>query len=114
MDKNTEKQETVKEEKGKAMQEDLVSAKKRKEELEICTKKVIDMVDKKGNEAEKRKDITHLKALLIESNKIQKKDIPAQEKKELMYNKGEGIGLNSRWFAVIIKQSYLLCYLNLR
>ena len=87
MDKNTEKPETVKGRKRKALKEELVSAKKRKEKLEIITQKLIDTADKKTKEAEKKKDVTHLKALLIEANtskeksgKIQKKDLPVQEK----------------------------------
>ena len=67
--------------------EDLTSAKKAKEDLVKVSKKLVDTADRKAKEAEKQKDATAMKALLMESNatrsrseEIQKKDIPAQEK----------------------------------
>ena len=83
MDRNTENKETAKRRKRMVLQE-LLSAKKRKGEFEIVSKKLIDTTDQKVKEAEKRKDVTHLKALVIEPNasrekseKIQKKGMPA-------------------------------------
>ena len=67
--------------------EDLTSAKKAKEDLVKVSKKLVDTADRKAKEAEKQKDATAMKALLMESNaarsrseEIQKKEIPAQEK----------------------------------
>ena len=61
--------------------------KEEKLELERVSKKLLDTADKKAKDAEKKKDVTVMKALLIESNasreraeQIQKKDIPAQDK----------------------------------
>ena len=75
------------ERKRKALEEDLIAAKKEKLELERVSKKLFDTTDKKAKDAEKKKDATLMKALLIESNasrerakQIQKKDIPAQDK----------------------------------
>ena len=67
--------------------EDLTSAKKAKEDLVKVSKKLVDTADRRAKEAEKQKDATAMKALLMESNaarsrseEIQKKEIPAQEK----------------------------------
>ena len=86
MEKKEEKEKTEKGRKRKALEEDLIAAKK-KLELERVTKKLLDTADKKAKDAEKKKDATVMKALLIESNasreraeQIQKKDIPAQDK----------------------------------
>ena len=80
-----EKEKTEKGRKRKALEEDLIAAKKL--ELERVSKKLLDTADKKAKDAEKKKDATVMKALLIESNasreraeQIQKKDIPAQDK----------------------------------
>ena len=66
--------------------EELTSAKKAKEDLEKVSKKLV-TADKKAKEAEKQKDSTAMKALLVESNaarsrseEIQKKFIPGLEK----------------------------------
>ena len=82
-----EREKTVKGRKRKALEEDLIAAKKEKLELERVSKKLLDTADKKAKDAEKKKDATVMKALLIESNasreraeQIQKKDIPAQGK----------------------------------
>ena len=62
--------------------EELTSAKKAKEDLEKVSKKLVNTADKKAKEAEKQKDSTAMKALLVESNarsrseEIQKKEIP--------------------------------------
>ena len=87
MEKKEEKEKTEKGRKRKALEEDLIAAKKEKLELERVSKKLLDTADKKAKDAEKKKDATVMKALLIESNasreraeQIQKKDIPAQDK----------------------------------
>ena len=84
MEKKEEKEKTEKGRKRKALEEDLIAAKKEKLELERVSKKLLDTAAK---DAEKKKDATVMKALLIESNasreraeQIQKKDIPAQDK----------------------------------
>ena len=75
------------EERERPLEEDLIAAKKEKLELERVSKKLLDTADKKAKDAEKKKDATVMKALLIESNaskeraeQIQKKDIPVQDK----------------------------------
>ena len=67
--------------------QELTSAKKAKEDLERVSKKLVNTADKKAKEAEKQKDSTAMKVLLVESNaarsrseEIQKKEIPGQEK----------------------------------
>ena len=87
MEKKEEKEKTEKGRKRKALEEDLIAAKKEKLELERVSKKLLDTAGKKAKDAEKKKDATVMKALLIESNasreravQIQKKDIPAQDK----------------------------------
>ena len=87
MDKKAEQERTEKGRKRKALMEDLTSAKKAKEDLVKVSKKLVDTADRKAKEAEKQKDATAMKALLMESNaarsrseEIQKKEIPAQEK----------------------------------
>ena len=59
--------------KRKAIQEELISAKKRKTELQVTAQKLVDSADKKTKEAEKRTDVATLKALLIECNASQKR-----------------------------------------
>ena len=87
MEKRIEKEHTVRGKKRNALEEELGSAKKKKEELESVAKKLIDTADKKAKEAEKQENATHMKVLLMESNaskkkseKLQKRDIPTQEK----------------------------------
>ena len=87
MDKKAEQERTEKGRKRKALMEDLTLAKKTKEDLVKVSKKLVDTADRKAKEAEKQKDATAMKALLMESNaarsrseEIQKKEIPAQEK----------------------------------
>ena len=87
MEKREEKEKTEKGRKRKALEEDLIEAKKEKLELERVSKKLLDTTDKKAKDAEKKKYANVMKDLLIESNasreraeKIQKKDIPAQDK----------------------------------
>ena len=87
MQRKAEQERTEKGQKRKALMEELTSAKKAKEDLEKVSKKLVNTADKKAKEAEKQKDSTAMKALLVESNaarsrseEIQKKEIPGQEK----------------------------------
>ena len=73
MEKNNEDQETEKIRKRKAFQEELISAKKGKTELQVTTQKLVGSADKKAKEAEKRTHVTTVKALLVESKCIMKK-----------------------------------------
>ena len=80
MERKAEQERTEKGQKRKALMEELTSAKK-------ASKKLVNTADKKAKEAEKQKDSTAMKALLVESNaarsrseEIQKKEIPGQEK----------------------------------
>ena len=70
--------------KKRALEEELGSVKKKKRELASIAQRLIDTADKKAEEAEKQKNVSQMKALLMESNasrekseKLQKKDIPA-------------------------------------
>ena len=87
MGRKAEQVRTEKGQKRKALMEKLTSAKKAKEGLEKVSRKLVNTADKKAEEAEKQKDSTAMKALLVESNatrsrseEIQKKEIPGQEK----------------------------------
>ena len=87
MERKPEQERTEKGQKRKALMEELTSAKKAKEDLEKVSRKLVNTADKKAKEAEKQKDSTAMKALLVESNaarsrseEIQKKGIPGQEK----------------------------------
>ena len=68
MERKAEQERTEKGQKRKALMEELTSAKKAKEDLEKVSKKLVITADKKAKEAEKQKDSTAMKALLIESN----------------------------------------------
>ena len=63
MEKKEEKEKTEKGRKRKALEEDLIAAKKGKLELERVSKKLLDTADKKAKDAEKKKDATVMKAL---------------------------------------------------
>ena len=86
--------------KQKALYEELGSAKKKKEELESAAKKLIDTAAQKARGLE-QKDVTQMKALLVESNasrekskKLKKSDMPTQEKKiQYLQKTVEGAGL---------------------
>ena len=87
MERTAEQERTEKGQKRIALMEELTSAKKAKEDLEKVSKKLVNTADEKAKEAEKQKDSTAKKALLVESNaarsrseEIQKKEIPGQEK----------------------------------
>ena len=68
MERKAVQERTEKGQKRKAFMEELTSAKKAKEDLEKVSKKLVNTADKKAKEAEKQKDSTAMKALLVESN----------------------------------------------
>ena len=61
---------TNKKEIRKALQDDLVSVKKSKTELQVTAQKLVDSADKKAKDAEKRTNIATQKVLMIESNAL--------------------------------------------
>ena len=69
MERQTKDQEPEKVRKREALQDDLVSAKKRKTELQVTAQKLVHSADKKAKDAVKRTDAAALRALLIESKK---------------------------------------------
>ena len=75
MERQKEDQESEKIRKRKALQEELIAAKKRKTELQATAQKLVDSADMKAKEAEKRTDVATLKALLIKSPMHHKKDL---------------------------------------
>ena len=81
MERQKEDQEPEKIRKRKALQEELIAAKKRKTELQATAQKLVDSADMKAKEAEKRTDVATLKALLIESNASQKRSQEIMKKK---------------------------------
>ena len=88
MERQTKDQEPEKVRKRKALQDDLVSAKKRKTELQVTAQKLVHSADEKAKDAVKRTDAAALRALLIESNasreksqEILEKEVPKQEEK---------------------------------
>ena len=90
IEKKTEKEDKVNGKKRRALEEELGSVKKKTREPESIAQRLIDTADKKAKEAEKQKNASQMKALLMESNasrekseKLQKRDIPAQEKEIL-------------------------------
>ena len=72
MERQKEDQEPEKIRKRKALQEELIAAKKRKTELQATAQKLVDSADMKAKEAEKRTDVATLKALLIRVQCIKK------------------------------------------
>ena len=83
MERKGGQERTEKGQERKTLMEELTSAKKAKEDLEKVSKKLVNTADKKAKEAEKQKDSTAMKALLVEANaarsrseEIQKKEIP--------------------------------------
>ena len=88
IEKKAEKEDTVKGKKGRALEEELGSVKKKEIELESIAQRLIGTADKKDKEAEKQKNAIQMKALLIESNasrekseKLQKKGHPSSGKR---------------------------------
>ena len=66
MEKQTEDQEPKKVRKRKALQDELVSAKKRKTELQVTAQELVESADMKAKDAVKRTGVAALRALLIE------------------------------------------------
>ena len=83
MEKNKEDPEHEKIRKRKALQEELISAKKRKTGLQETAQKLVESADQKAKEAETRTDVAKLKALLIESNASQKRSQEIMKKEVL-------------------------------
>ena len=80
MERKAEQERTEKGQKRKALMEELTSAKKAKEDLEKVSKKLVNTADKKAKEAEKQKDSTAMKALLVESNAARSRSEEIQKK----------------------------------
>ena len=80
MEKKEEKEKTEKGRKRKALEENLIAAKKEKLELERVSKKLLDTADKEAKDAEKKKDATVMKALLMESNASGKEQSKSRRK----------------------------------
>ena len=74
MDKQREKEDKEKGRKRKALQDELVVAKKKKLELESVAKRLFDNADKRSKEAAKKSDATKMKALVVESNTLRSKE----------------------------------------
>ena len=70
MERKAVQERTEKGQKKKAFMEELTSAKKAKEDLEKVSKKLVNTADKKAKEAEKQKDSTAMKAMLVEPNAV--------------------------------------------
>ena len=81
MERKAEQERTEKGQKRKALMEELTSAKKAKEDLDKVSKKLVNTADKKAKEAEKQKDSTAMKALLVESNNARSRSEEIQKKK---------------------------------
>ena len=85
MEKKAEKEKTDMGQKRKALQDELVAAKKKKTELESVASQLLDTGNKKAKEAEKKSGVAAMKALIMESNasweraeEVKGKDIPAK------------------------------------
>ena len=63
MERQKEDQEPEKIRKRKALQEELIAAKKRKTELQATAQKLVDSADMKAKEAEKRTDVATLEEI---------------------------------------------------
>ena len=73
MERQTKDQKPEKVRKRKALQDDLVSAKKRKTELQVTAQKLVHSADEKAKDAVKRTDAAALRALLIRVQCIMRK-----------------------------------------
>ena len=88
MERKAEQERTEKGQKRKALMEELISAKTGKEDIEKVSKKLVNTADKKAKEAEKQKDSTAMKALLVESNTARSKSEEIQKKKNSWSREG--------------------------
>ena len=84
MEKKAEKEKTDMGQKRKALQDELMAAKK-KTELESVASQLLDTANKKAKEAEKKSGVAAMKAFIMESSASQEraeevkgKDIPAK------------------------------------
>ena len=68
MEKKAEKEKTDMGQKRKALQDELMAAKKKKTELESVASQLLDTANKKAKEAEKKSGVAAMKALIMESN----------------------------------------------
>ena len=66
--KKAEKEKTDMGQKRKALQDELIAAKKKKTELESVARQLLDTANKKAKEAEKKSHVAAMKALIMESN----------------------------------------------
>ena len=73
MERQTKDQEPEKVRRRKALQDDLVSAKKRKTELQVTAQNLVHSADEKAKDAVKRTDAAALRALLIRVQCITRK-----------------------------------------
>ena len=85
MEKKAEKEKTDMGQKRKALQDELMAAKKKKTELESVASWLLDTANKKAKEAEKKLGVAAMKALIMESSasreraeEVKGKDIPAK------------------------------------
>ena len=84
MEKKAEKEKTDMGQKRKALQDELMAAKKRKTELESVASWLLYTANKKAKESEKKWGVAAMKALIMESNasweraEVKGKDIPAK------------------------------------
>ena len=88
MEKKAEKEKTDMGQKRKALQDELMAAKKKKMEFESVASWLLDTANKKAKEAEKKSGVAAMKALIMKSNASQEraeevkgKDIPSQSKR---------------------------------
>ena len=80
VEKKTDKEQTEKAKKRKALKEELTVAKKKKKELQRVSEQMVEAADEKAKEAEKRKDKVGMKALLMESNASRNKSKISRKK----------------------------------
>ena len=85
MEKKAEKEKTDMGQKRKALQDELMAAKKKKTDLESVASQLLDTANMKAKEAEKKSGVAAMKALIMESNasreraeEVKGKDIPAK------------------------------------
>ena len=68
MEKKAEKEKTDMGQKRKALQDELMAARKKKTEHESVASRLLDTANKKAKEAEKKSSVAAMKALIMESN----------------------------------------------
>ena len=116
MEKKAEKK-TDMGQKRKALQDELMAAKKKKTELESVASWLLDTANKKAKEAEKKSGVAAMKALIMESmhpKKEQKKwrertFQPKQEKSRTLKRNWRN-GINSNWYSGIKERNSRTIY----